>query len=252
METRKIASLGTAAGNTHDAVATSPRRSGDHDPRRLDQRACHGERWRGGSQVGQKIGLGYGATYPAVANTVEKYEVVTVTAVGKPGTQTCLAADAKAGDTNIRVMNRRQHLGRRQDQIGHRQRRPWDRDRHGHEGRHAVGVAAPAAVAWRIAGTGLDLAAPLKFNHSANIPFSVRGTGISFQPATAFAHSSNEPVQPLGTGITLDKPLANDHAINAVVRDAAGHDRGLPRDSGAQPVVRRPRPLRQRRQHGAA
>ena len=70
-------------------------------------------------------------------------------------------------------------------------------------------------------GTGLDLAAPLKFNHAANLPFSARGTGISFQPATAFAHSSNEPVQPLGTGITLDSPLAKDHAIDAVVRDAA-------------------------------
>ena len=70
-------------------------------------------------------------------------------------------------------------------------------------------------------GTGLDLAAPLRFNHAANIPFSDRGTGISFQPATAFAHSSNEPVQALGTGITLDSPLAKDHAIDAVVRDAA-------------------------------
>ena len=69
-------------------------------------------------------------------------------------------------------------------------------------------------------GTGLDLAAPLKFNHAANIPFSARGTGISFKPATAFAHSSNEPVQPLGTGIKLDSPLAKDHAIDAVVRDA--------------------------------
>ena len=70
-------------------------------------------------------------------------------------------------------------------------------------------------------GTGLDLAAPLKFNHAANLPFSDRGTGISFAPATAFAHSSNEPVQALGTGITLDQPLANNHAIHAVVRDAA-------------------------------
>ena len=70
-------------------------------------------------------------------------------------------------------------------------------------------------------GTGLDLAAPLKFNHAANLPFSDRGTGISFQPATAFAHSSNEPVQALGTGITLDRPLANDHEIYAVVRDEA-------------------------------
>src|SRR5436189_5686941 len=39
-------------------------------------------------------------------------------------------------------------------------------------------------------GTGLDLAAPLKFNHAANLPFSNRGTGITFQPAVAFAHSS--------------------------------------------------------------
>jgi flavin reductase (DIM6/NTAB) family NADH-FMN oxidoreductase RutF len=30
-----------------------------------------------------------------------------------------------------------QHLGRRQDQVGHRQRRPWDRNRHGYERRHA-------------------------------------------------------------------------------------------------------------------
>jgi hypothetical protein len=88
----------------------------------------------------------------------------------------------------------------------------------------AVGAAGPAGASidftpalakahptarWVVAqGTGLDLAAPLKFNHAANLPFSDRGTGISFQPATAFAHSSNEPVQALGTGITLDSPLA--------------------------------------------
>jgi hypothetical protein len=70
-------------------------------------------------------------------------------------------------------------------------------------------------------GTGLDLAAPLRFHHEANLPFSDRGTGVSFQPATGFAHSSNEPVQALGTGITLDRPLANDHGIQTVVLDAA-------------------------------
>jgi len=68
-------------------------------------------------------------------------------------------------------------------------------------------------------GTGLDLAAPLRFNHAANLPFSDRGTGISFQPATAFAHLSNEPIEALGTGITLDSPLVHDHAIDAVVHD---------------------------------
>ncbi len=67
--------------------------------------------------------------------------------------------------------------------------------------------------------TGLDLAAPLRFSHAANLPFANRGTGISFQPATSHAHSSNEPIQPLGTGVTLDKPLAKDHAIDSVVQD---------------------------------
>ncbi|HEX3984167.1 MAG TPA: hypothetical protein VHX12_10775, partial [Acidisoma sp.] len=70
-------------------------------------------------------------------------------------------------------------------------------------------------------GTGLELEAPLKFTHSANLPFSDRGTGITFSPATAFAHSSNEPVTALGTGIMLDGPLAHAHAVDAVVHDAA-------------------------------
>ncbi len=44
-ETRKIAKIGTAASNHTTRVATSPRRSGDHYPRRLDQCTCH-ERFR--------------------------------------------------------------------------------------------------------------------------------------------------------------------------------------------------------------
>ena len=40
-----------------------------------------------GFVVGEKIAMGYGATYPEVAQAVERYEVATVTAVGKPGTQ---------------------------------------------------------------------------------------------------------------------------------------------------------------------
>src|SRR5690606_10302969 len=50
-----------------------------------------------GFEVGQKVAIGYGATYPAVAMAVEKYEVVTITAVGKPGTQAWLSMDARAG-----------------------------------------------------------------------------------------------------------------------------------------------------------
>jgi len=56
-----------------------------------------------GFAVGEKMALGYGATYPAVARGLEKYEVATVTAVGKPGTQAWLGADAPAGSSNIKV-----------------------------------------------------------------------------------------------------------------------------------------------------
>ncbi len=173
-----------------------------------------------GFEVGQKMAIGYGATYPAVAQAAEKYEVVTITEVGKQGTQAWLAADAKAGDTNIKVssvadISVGDKIRLDIDSVGHgietvtvtkvgtqSRRRPFD---------------GPMAEAdW---GTGLDLAEPLKFDHSANMPFSARGTGIRFEPATAFAHSSNEPVLALTSSITLNSPLANDHEINTPVRD---------------------------------
>jgi hypothetical protein len=151
---------------------------------------------------------------------VEKYEVVTVTAIGKPGTQAWLSANAKAGDTDIKVSSVANIS------VGDKIRLDIDSVGHGIETVTVTKVGTqsrfnPNNVRSGDPGTGLDLAEALKFDHTANIPFSVRGTGISFQPATGFAHSSNEPIQPLGTGITLDSPLANDHAIHAVVRDAA-------------------------------
>ena len=174
-----------------------------------------------GFEVGQKMAIGYGATYPTVAQAIEKYEVVTITKVGKPGTQAWLSADAKPDDTNIKVSSVANIS------IGDKIRLDIDSKGHGIE---TVTVTRVGTQSTRSAsrgaltttddpGTGLDLAEPLKFNHSSNIPFSVNGTGISFEPATAFAHSSNEPVLPLGTGITLDSPLVKDHSINAVARD---------------------------------
>ena len=221
VETRKIASVGTAAGNTttlwqplpDGLVITIPAGSTN-----VPFTGAGGGFGGGGGfalEVGQKIGLGYGATYPAVAKDVEKYEVVTVTAVGKPGTQTYLAADAKAGDTNIRVRNAANIS------VGDEIRLDIDSVGHGIETVTVKSVGAAASGGRSGGGVGLELENPLKFNHASNLPLSVRGTGISFQPATTFAHSSNEPLQPLGTGITLDRPLANDHAIHAVVRDAA-------------------------------
>jgi hypothetical protein len=175
-----------------------------------------------GFEVGQKMAIGYGASQPTAANTVEKEEVVTVTSVGKPGTQARLSADAKAGDTSIRVSSA-ENIS-----VGDRIRLDIASKGHGIETVTVTRVGTPPARnapggparAPQDPGTRLDLAGPLKYDHASNIPFSVRGTGISFEPATAFAHSSNEPVLPLGTGITLDRPLTGDHAIDAVVRDA--------------------------------
>jgi len=236
-----------------------------------------------GFKVGEEIALGYGATYPAVARTTEHYEVATVTAVGKAGTQAYLAADAPAGSTNIKVTSvadisagdkirldiasmghgietvtvknvgtEAAHTNLASD-AGAGATNIKVRDVHGFAVGNKIAVGTPAsqetvtinAVGTARAngsgidfapalarahirdegvvapGSGLDLAAPLKFNHAANLPFSDHGTGITFKPATAFAHSSNEPVQALGAGITLDKPLVKEHAIDAVVRDAA-------------------------------
>jgi hypothetical protein len=279
-ETRKIASLGTAASNhttlwqplPEGPVITIPAGSTNVPVTSVE-----------GFVAGEKIALGHGATYPAVARDLEQYEVATVTAVGKAGTQAYLAEDAPAGATNIKVTSASdisagdqirldidsvghgietvqvKHVGTKDSQTNlsadanvgatHIKVRRTDGFAAGDKitvgtpaNKEVVTVAAvgskgpngggidvtPALTKAHIRdewvltpGTGLDLAAPLKFNHAANLPFGDRGTGISFDPPTSFVHSSNEPVQALGTGITLSRPLAGSHAINAVVRDAA-------------------------------
>jgi hypothetical protein len=174
-----------------------------------------------GFAVGQKMAIGYGATYPAVAQSVEKYEIVTITSVGKPGTQAWLSMDDKAGDRNIKVSSVENITA------GDKIRLDIASEGHGIE---TVTVKRVGTQSSRSTfngpltekddpGTGLDLVQKLKFNHASNMPFSARGTGISFTPATAFAHSSNEPVLALGSVITLDQPLAGNHDIDAVVRD---------------------------------
>jgi Alpha-L-arabinofuranosidase B, catalytic/Lamin Tail Domain/NPCBM-associated, NEW3 domain of alpha-galactosidase len=219
IETRKIASIGTpAAGNTtlwqplpDGPVITIPVGSTNVPVTNVN-----------GFEVGQKIGIGYGATYPTVSRAIERYEVVTVTAVGKQGTQAWLSADAKAGETNIKVSSVANIS------VGDKTRLDIESVGHGIEtvtvirvGTQSVRNSFNGPLRDAELGTGLDLAAPLKFNHAANLPFSNRGTGITFTPATAFPHSSNESVQPLGTGITLDRPLTTFHPIDAVVRDVA-------------------------------
>jgi hypothetical protein len=174
-----------------------------------------------GFEVGQKMAIGYGATYPATAQAIEKYEVVTITKVGKAGTQAWLSMDAKAGETNIKVSSV-ENIS-----VGDKIRLDIDSKGHGIEtvtvkrvGTKSVRSTFDAPLKkGEDPGTGLELTKPLKYDHASNMSFSVNGSGITFKPATAFAHSSNEPVLPLSYVITLDQPLASDHDINAVVSD---------------------------------
>lgn len=150
-----------------------------------------------GFTVGQKLAIGYGG----------KIDVATVTAVGTPGTQDYLAADAAAGSDNLKVTST--------DNISAGDKIRLD------IGSNTETVTVASVGTPGAGGTGLTLTAPLKFGHAANLPFSDRGTGISFTPATRFAHSSNEPVQPLDNTITLSKPLDSGFGINTPVTDAA-------------------------------
>src|SRR4051812_27570940 len=143
-----------------------------------------------GFKVGDKLAIGYG----------DKIETATVTAIGRPGTQAYLSAAGTPGATNIKVTNTTNIS------VGDRIRLDID-DKIETVTVTAVGTAGAT-------GTGLTLAAPLRFAHSSNMPFSDRGTGISFSPATRFAHSSNEPVQALAGGLILDRPLVNNHPID--------------------------------------
>jgi hypothetical protein len=278
-EARKIVSVGTAAGGNTTLWQPVPDGPVTKTPVGSTTVPVTSV---AGFVPGEKIAIGYGATYPTVAKTLEKYEVATVTSVGKPGTQAFLGVDAPAGATNIKVtsvanISAGDKIRLDIDSVGHgieaitvskvgtqssRTALSADaaagatnikvRNANGFvvgdkltvgtpANRETVNITAVGAASAAGAGvdftpalakphlsrefvvaqgTGLDLAAPLKFNHAANLPFSAPGTGIGFQPESAFAHASNEPVQPLGTGITLDSPLAKDHAIDAVVRDA--------------------------------
>jgi non-reducing end alpha-L-arabinofuranosidase len=163
--------------------------------------------------VGEKIGIDIGGNY----------ELATVTAVGKAATQTTLSAAAVAGATNIRI------AGAANISVGD----TLTVDTGGRKEIVTVkGVSAPADGGAATAGAGrggmggrggggvqgiVDLAAPLKFDHTSGVDVSDPGTGISFSPATKFPHISGDAVQALGSGITLDKPLDKGHEYGAAV-----------------------------------
>ena len=231
-ETAKIAKLGSAAG-THTTVwqplpdgpiITIPAGSTNIPVASVS-----------GFKVGEKIALGYGATYPAVARDIEKYEVATVSAVGKPGTQAYLAADARAGATNIKVTSTENISAG--DQI----RLDIDSVDHGietvavaHVGTQAVrtNLAANAeagATSIKVrnlsrfaVGDKITIGTPA--NHqtvtiSAIGKAGPAGSGITFTPALEKAHADAEGVVATGTGLDIVAPLKFNHADNMPFSD---------------------------------
>jgi hypothetical protein len=186
-----------------------------------------------GFEVGQKMAIGYGGTYPTTASSVEEYEVVTVTAVGKPGTQAWLAADAKPGDTNIKVTSL--------DGISAGDEIRLDIASLGH-GIDSVTVTrvGTAAVRATLSADASAGATHVLLRTRGSAPASAvgeqvtvgspanqetvtvtsvgasgpDGTGVDFTPALARAHLAREEAVLHGTGLDLAAPLRFAHAAN--------------------------------------
>ena len=228
-----------------------------------------------GFAVGEKIALGYGATYPAVANGVEHYEVATVTAVGKPGTQALLGADASAGASNIKVtsvanISAGDKIRLDIDSVGHgietvtitrvgtqstRTALSADasagatnikvRNLNGFAAGDKLSVGTPASretVTITAAGsTGIDITPALTHAHSNGEAVVNPGTGLDLAAPLKFNHAANLPFSDRGTGITFAPATAFAHSSNEPVQALGSGitlDHPLARDHAIDAVVR--------------
>jgi hypothetical protein len=227
METRKIAGIGMPAGTSttlwqplpDGPVMTIPVGSTNVPVTSTS-----------GFVVGQKIAIGYGATYPTVAQALEQYEVATVTSIGKPGTQAFLAVDAPEGATNIQVTSAANIS------VGDKIRLDIDSVGHGIETVTITRVgtqanrtnlsakASPGSTNIKVrnvngiaVGDKITIGTPS--NHTTATITSLgtagtAGTGIDFTPALDQAHGNAELVVAPGTGLDLAAPLRFNHAAN--------------------------------------
>jgi hypothetical protein len=232
VENRKIANIGTAASSNttlwqplpEGPVITVPVGSTNVPVASVS-----------GFAVGEKIALGYGATYPAVARGLERYEVATVTAVGKPGTQAYLSADAQAGSTNIRVTSVANIS------VGDKIRLDIDSIDHGIETVMVTRVGTEAShtnlsanasggatnikvrsVNGFVTGDQLTVGTPVSKETVTITTIGTSGpagTGLDFTPALAQAHIRDEGVVIPGTGLDLAGPLKFNHAANLPFSD---------------------------------
>ncbi len=236
VETRKIVSVGTAAGNSttlwqplpDGPVSTIPTGSTNVPVTSV-----------AGFVAGEKIAIGRGATYPAVARGMEQYEVATVTTLGKPGTQALLAADAPSGATNIKVTSVANIS------VGDKIRLDIDSVGHGIETVTVtrVGTQSNRTALAADADTGATNI-KVRGGRGGGVPFAVgdkmvvgtparretvtisavgaagpTGAGVDFTPALARAHSNGEAVVDTGTGLDVAAPLRFGHAANLPFSD---------------------------------
>jgi hypothetical protein len=232
LETRKIASVGTAASYSttlwqpvpDGPIITIPIGSTNVPVTSAS-----------GFKVGERIGLGYGATFPTVGRGQEQYEVATVTAVGKQGTQAFLGADAAAGATNIKVTSVADIS------VGDKIRLDIDSKGHGIESVTVAKVGTQSerttlaanvdagATKIKVRGmSGFKVGGKLTVGTPANQEVvsvtavgtpGTTGTGIDFAPALVRAHTSHEMVVAPGTGLDLATPLKFNHAANLPFSD---------------------------------
>ena len=153
-----------------------------------------------GFVAGESMGIGLGGDY----------EVVTVTEVGTPSTQSVLSEAAKAGATSLVIETTRNLIpgSRVTVDTGDRMEVVTVKE--------LVRASDPPAPRrfgqpQQVHEPGIiELEEPLKKDHSVSVDVSCPGTGVSFSPATHFAHVSGEAVQPLGSPYKLDKALRAD------------------------------------------
>jgi hypothetical protein len=250
VENHKIASIGTAASVT--AVLWEPLPEGPILTIPAGSTSVPVTS-TAGFEVGQKIALGHGATYPAVAGGTEKYEVATVTAVGKPGTQAFLGADAPAGSTNISVtsvanISAGDKIRLDIASVGHgvetvtithvgtqasRSALSADatagatnikvRNANGFAAGDKMTIGAETVTLTTVgaasqAETSLDFTPALTQPHPRNEQVVHPGTGLDLAAPLKFNHAANMPFSDRGTGITFQPATAFAHASNEPVQ----------------------------------
>lgn len=233
VETRKIVHVGTAAGTPTTVWQPLP----DGPVITIAPGATNVPvASTAGFAVGEKIALGYGASFPAVGRSIEKYEIATVTAIGKPGTAAFLAMDALAGAANIKVTS--------VANISAGEKIRLDIASMGH-GIETVAVTHVGTAANRMMLSAATTAGATNIKFGAvpgtqgGAPFAVgdklfvgtpangevvtvtaigtsgaSGAGIDVTPALAHAHGNGEDLIAPGTGLDLTAPLKFNHAAN--------------------------------------